>query len=89
MNTMYKCLAVFDSGNYVYRICNLFEKKGLVFEVNALPCKLAKEGCGYCLKFPEEYKDQVVEMGNAYKMPVREMFRIIPQVNKNNYQKIL
>ena len=62
---------------------------GYVFEVTGLPCKLAKEGCGYCLKFPEDSKELVIDISNKNKTPIREMYKIIPLINKNNYEKIL
>ncbi len=83
-----KCLAIFDSGNYAFHICTQLERKGYVFEVVSIPCQIAKYGCGYCLKFPMEYCDLVIQEGKNNNMPVREMYKIIPLFNKNKYEKM-
>lgn len=85
--TLY-CLGIYDSGNYAYRICTIFEKSGYVFEVVSIPCRIAKTGCGHCLKFSEEYLEMIVDESKKNKIPVREAYRIIPQLNKNKYEKI-
>lgn len=82
------CLAILDSGNYVFNLCRILEKKGYVFEVVSTPCHIAKDGCGYCLKFPIEYRDMVVCEGILNRMPVREIYKIIPYATKNRYERI-
>lgn len=82
------CLAVYDSGNYTIKMCRHFEKRGYVFEVISLPCKIASTGCNYCLKFPEEYMDLVLYESKAMKYPVRHMYRVIKGYTKNTYEKI-
>lgn len=82
------CLAVFDSGNYVYNICRTLEKSGFVFEVVSTPCQIARSGCGYSLKFPMEYMDLVIKTANKLNTPVREIYKIIPLAFKNKYERI-
>lgn len=82
------CLAIFASGNYAFSVSRLLEKKGYVFEVAATPCQISKGGCGYCLKFPSEYKQLVINEGIASRMPVNEIYRIVSAYNKNKYEKI-
>jgi len=81
-------LAVYDSGNYTIKMCRHFERKGYVFEVISLPCKIASSGCSYCLKFPEEYKDMVISESRAMKYPVRQLYRVNKGYMKNTYEKI-
>lgn len=83
------CIALYDSGNYAYRICRIFEQRGIVFQVISTPCKVTKTGCGYCLLFPELYLDQVVTASVAYGCPVREAFRIVMVQDRKNYIKII
>lgn len=82
------CLAIFDSGNYAYRLCNILERKGYVFEVISTPCQIAKSGCGYCMKLPIEYKDMIIAEGFAANTPVREMYKVIPMLMNNKYERI-
>jgi len=82
------CLAMVDSGNYAYMLCNILEKEGYHVEVVPIPCYIAKNGCGICLKFPEEYKEMVIRIGRDKKVPVREIYRIIPNTAKNKYERI-
>lgn len=82
------CLGLMGSGNYVYALCGILERKGYVFEVVSTPCNIAREGCGYCLKFPYEYKDFVISEGMANRLPITEVYRVIPDYNKNKYEKI-
>lgn len=82
------CLAILDSGNYVFNLCSILEKKGYVFEVVSTPCKIAKEGCGYCIKLPEEFTDMLVKTGRENKLFIREMYKVVPGIMKNEYKKI-
>jgi len=82
------CLAILDSGNYVFNLCRIFEKKGFVFEVVSIPCHIAKDGCGYCLKFPIQFRDMVIYEGIINRMPVREIYKIIPFGTRNKYERI-
>ena len=83
------CLAMLDSGNYVFRLCRNLERKGYTFEVVSIPCKIARQGCGYCLKFPEEYLETVVGEGRQNGIPVREVFRIVYKGTRNDYVKVI
>lgn len=83
-----ECIALFDSGNYAFNICRIFENSGYVFEVVSTPCSIAKSGCGYSLKFPMEYMDLVIETGRKHNCPVREIFKIVPMFSKNKYEKV-
>ncbi len=83
------CLGILDSGNYAFHLCGIFEKRGLVFEVVSVPCKIAKGGCGYCLKFPEEYIESVIKEGKKNETPLREIYKAIPISSKVKYIKML
>ena len=82
------CLAILNSGNYSYSLCRYFEKKGHVFEVVNMPCQIAKTGCTYCLKYPEEFTPDVINAGKDNGTPVKEIYKVIPGVMKNKYEKI-
>lgn len=82
------CLAVYDSGNYTIKMSRFFERQGLVFEVISLPCRISSQGCGYCLKFPEEYIELVLEKSREMNYPVRELYRVNKGFMKNNYEKL-
>lgn len=81
-------IAILDSGNYALKLCSIFEKKGYVFEVVSTPCQLAKNGCSYCLRFPIEFSDMVLQEALLNNIAVREMFKVIPQLTKNKYERI-
>ena len=81
-------IAILDSGNYALRLCSILERKGYVFEVVPTPCHIAKDGCGYCLRFPLEYKDIVLQEALLNNLVIREMYKVEPQMFKNNYVKI-
>lgn len=81
-------IAVTDSGNYAMRLCSVLERKGYVFEVISTPCQIAKYGCSYCLKFPLEYKDLVLQEALFNRINIREIYKVEPQLMKNNYVRI-
>ena len=81
-------IAMLDSGNFVFSLCRILERKGYVFEVVSIPCQIAKSGCGYCLKFPAEYMDLIIREGAGSNMPIREIFKVIPMFSKNKYEKV-
>jgi len=81
-------VATLDSGNYALKLSSILEKKGYVFEVVPTPCQIAKGGCGYCLKFPLEYKDIVLQEALFNKIVIREIYKIEPHLMKNDYVKI-
>lgn len=70
-------IANLDSGNYVLRIFDILANKGYVFEVVSTPCKIAKGGCAYSLKFPAEYLDIVEETAIMNGIRIKEIYEII------------
>lgn len=82
------CLAILDSGNYAFHLCRSLEKKGYVFEVVSIPCQIAKDGCSYCLKFPIEFKDFVINEAHADRLMIKEIYKIVPGRTKNKYERI-
>jgi hypothetical protein len=83
------CLAILKSGNYAFGLCRLLESKGYVFEVISTPCQIARAGCGYCLKFPEKYKDIVINEGISSGLCILEVYRVQPCFSKNKYIKMI
>ena len=83
-----KCIAILDSGNYVYKLDSMLQKKGFRFEVISTPCRLAKGGCGLCLKFPEEYLEVVIAESIEINTPIKEVYRVISGASKNKYKRI-
>lgn len=82
------CIAIYDSGNMAMRLLSILERKGYVFEMVSTPCQLAKTGCSYSIKFPEEYKSIILEESSINAVPVREIYLVRPMFSKNKYQKI-
>lgn len=82
-------IAIFDSGNYAMNLCRILEKKGFVFEVVSTPCQIAKNGCSYCLKFPFEMKDIIIGESKANNIAVREIYRVVGQLTRNRYDRVL
>lgn len=83
------CIALYDSGNYAYRVCRIFEQKGIVFQVISTPCRVSKTGCGYCLLFPEQYLSQVISVSTECGCPVREVYRMEYVQDRKKYTRIL
>jgi hypothetical protein len=81
-------IAIMDSGNYALKLCTILERMGYVFEVVPTPCHIARNGCSYCLKFPLEFRELVLQQALLNKITIREMYRIEPRLTKNNYVKI-
>lgn len=81
-------IAILDSGNFALKLCSILEEKGYIFEVVPTPCHIAKSGCGYCLKFPLEYKEIVLQEAILNKLVIRAIYKVEPQPMKNNYIKI-
>lgn len=83
------CIALYDSGNYAYRICRVFEQKGIVFQVISTPCRIAKAGCGYCLLFPEQYLNHVINASAENGFQVKEVYRIEYNQDRKKYIRII
>ena len=81
-------IAIVDSGNYAMSLCRILERKGYVFEVVSTPCQIARNGCGYSLRFPLEFMNLVLEEGKANNIVVREIYRVIRLGMKNRYEKV-
>ncbi len=81
-------LATFSSGNHAFNLCRILERKGYVFEVVSTPCQIAKDGCGYCVRFPVEYKDLILKEAMANNIYIREIYRIVPLFSKYKYERI-
>lgn len=83
-----KCIAILETGNYVYKLNSALEEKGYKFDIVSTPCHVTKGGCGLCLKFPEEYLVVVVKEATAIKTPIKAVYRVIPAFAKNKYHRI-
>ncbi len=81
-------IAILDSGNFALKLCSSLEKKGYVFEVTSTPCHVAKNGCGYCLRFPLEFRDMLLQEALLNNMAIREIYRVEPQLTKNLYVRV-
>lgn len=79
-----ECLALLDSGNYVFRFNTILTQLGYPVEVIPTPCTLAKEGCGYCLRFPEQYMNFIIQLGVESNIHVRRIY----SVNNVNYKNV-
>ncbi len=82
------CLGMLDSGNYAFSLCRILERKGYVFEVISTPCQISRGGCSYCIKFPFEYANLVIQEGALNRLYIREMYKIIPAFTKNKYERV-
>ena len=82
------CIAITDSGNYALKLHSVLAGRGYVFEVISTPCRIAKNGCSYCLKFPLEFKDMVLQEAMRSNIAIREMYSIEKQPAKNRYERI-
>jgi len=83
-----KCIVMLDSGNYVYKLDSMLEKRGYKFEVVSTPCHIAKGGCGLCLKFPEEFLEVVKAGAIECKTPIKGVYRITDGHSRNKYRRI-
>lgn len=81
-------IAILDSGNYALKLCSILEKKGYVFEVTSTPCHIAKNGCSYCLRFPLEFRDMILQDALLNNIAIREIYRVEPQFNRNKYVRV-
>lgn len=82
------CIGTVDSGNFALNLCRILETKGYVVEVIPTPCRIAKDGCGYCLRFPEEYMNVVLDEAKSSNIRIREIYRVIPAGTRNRYDRI-
>ena len=81
-------LAIFDSGNYAYNIARILEEKGYDCEIVPIPCQIAKNGCGQCIKFKFSDLNVLLEESNNAKIIVRELYKIGIKNDKNEYIKV-
>lgn len=81
-------IAIMDSGNIALNFCRILEKKGYVFEVVSTPCQIAKSGCGYCLKFPFQFMDLIIQEGKNTNTKIREIYKVTKSGLKNKYEKV-
>lgn len=81
-------IAITDSGNYTLKLCNILERKGYVFEVTSTPCHIATSGCSYCLRFPLEFKELVLQEALANNIVIREIYKVVPQITRNRYIRV-
>ena len=81
-------IAILDSGNFALKLCSILERKGYIFEVISTPCQIARNGCSYCLKFPLEYKDMILQEALLYNIVVREIYSVERQLTRNRYVRV-
>ena len=81
-------LAIFDSGNYAYNLARILEGKGYECEIVPIPCQIAKNGCGQCIKFKLDYIDMLLTESLNSGIEIRELYKIGIKNGKNEYTKI-
>ena len=81
-------LAIFDSGNFAYNLARILEKNGYECEIVPIPCQIAKNGCGQCLKFKMSDLDVLLKESANAKVIVRELYKIGVKNDKNEYIKV-
>ena len=81
-------LAIFDSGNYAYNLARILEQKGYECEIVPIPCQIAKNGCGQCIKFKIADLNVLLDESANAKIFVRELYKIGIKNDKNEYIKI-
>jgi len=79
------CIVTCESGNYCMRLSSLFNKEGYHCEVTSTPCKLAKGGCSYCVKFSCDLYDKVVSVAKKNKINLTSAYRIEQRHLRNDY----
>ncbi len=83
-----KCIAILETGNFVYKLDSALERRGYKFEIVSTPCHVVKGGCGLCLKFPEEYLNVVEREAVTCNTPIKAIYRVIPGFSRNRYERI-
>lgn len=83
-----KCIAILETGNYVYKLESVLERKGLKFDIVSTPCSVTRGGCSLCLKFPEEYLPVVRNTAVECNTPIKAIYRIVQGFAKRRYQRI-
>ncbi|MBP5426674.1 MAG: DUF3343 domain-containing protein [Clostridiales bacterium] len=81
-------LAIFDSGNYAYNLARVLEEKNIKCEIVPIPCQIAKNGCGQCIKFELSDMDKIILESKNSKIGIREVYKIGIKNGKNEYTKI-
>lgn len=79
------CLAICESGNFALKLCDKLDKKGFYCEVASTPCKLAKEGCSYCIKFSNSIYDDVIATAKEAGIKIVMTYKIEKGLTSNNY----
>jgi len=67
------------------RLLNLLNKEGCHSEVTSTPCKLAKGGCSYSVKFSCDLYDKVADVAKRNSINIKAAYRIEPKLLKNDY----
>ena len=81
-------LAIFDSGNYAYNLARLLEEKNIDCEIVPIPCQIAKNGCGQCIKFKLNDRKILLEESKNANISIREIYKIDTKKGKNEYKKV-
>ena len=79
------CIVTCDSGNYCMRLSSLLNKEGYHSEVTSTPCKLAKGGCSYSVKFSCDLYDKVAAVAKNNNINIKAAYRIEQKHLKNDY----
>ena len=82
------CVAVMESGNFALALSRELEDAGILSQVISTPCKLAKEGCGYSLRFDLKDKLSVEKIALEVEIKVNSYYKVSKDFMKSKYQKI-
>ena len=85
---MSECLATMISGNYALAVVNELGREGYRFMVMPTPCRIARAGCGHCIRLPEEHIPVLRNKCNQLGYAISEIYRIVPENNRSRYVRI-
>lgn len=82
------CLATFISGNFAISLNNILSRQGFNCEVTATPCRIANSGCGYCIKFPEQYLGVLPGIARENRIALGKIYSVEEKNGKKTYIEI-
>ena len=79
-------IAVFSSITLANKLKKYFQYDGSFMALMHAPTSIPMNGCAYCLRFREEKLNDVMEAANRFDIPIKAIYREMPNHAYQEYR---
>jgi len=83
------CLIICKTGNLALKLSEIANREGYYCEVASTPCRLAKGGCSYCVRFNCNNFDEIRELAKNNNIDITGAYKRVKGQGANKYVSMI